>query len=59
MLQDENLCFDGKAHEWWRDPDGDFECLRCGEIQEKKTPSRRGGKNVLSRRRHDSDDITD
>jgi len=52
-VAEDQLCFDGKAHIWWRDPDGDLECLRCGEIIEKKTPSKRGGKDRLPRKELD------
>jgi hypothetical protein len=38
----DKFCLDGKPHTWWKDMDGDLECLKCGEIQEKKTPPKRG-----------------
>ena len=53
-MAEDKMCIDGKPHTWWRDPDGDLECLRCGELIEKKTPSRRGGKDRLPRKELDN-----
>ena len=54
-MAEDKMCIDGKPHTWWRDPDGDLECLRCGELIEKKTPPKRG-KSHPSGRRHDGED---